>query len=257
MAFTVSHMLLAPAIYRLSQRQFPLAATGIGCMTPDLFRLFTQQNIMISHLWQGLIFPDLLIGLLFSGLWYGLYRPVIFTGLGLIAPHPQYGIKFFISTIFAILLGTISHFFWDSFTHLDVRTWFARDFLQQQVEIFKPHSYPLHYILQISTSLLALPWLWIWSKRYIAKYRQNSQLPPIAQRKFLQRLSACALLCGIGMLSVYLSHHFEFGQNNDELIGRSFKAFVQGWLLCFSIGCGLFLWKYSQIQPAKRSLPPH
>lgn len=59
MAFTVSHMLFAPVIYRLSQRQFPLAATGIGCMTPDLFRLFTHENIMISHLWQGLIFPDL------------------------------------------------------------------------------------------------------------------------------------------------------------------------------------------------------
>ncbi|MHA3081031.1 DUF4184 family protein [Acinetobacter sp. ANC 5502] len=177
--------------------------------------------------------------------------------LGLIAPCPQYSLKFFITTIFAILLGTISHFFWDSFTHLDVRTWFARDFLQQPVEIFKQHSYPLHYILQISTSLLALPWLWIWSKRYIAKYRQNSRLPSFAQRQFLQRLYACALLCGIVMLSVYLSHHFEFGENNDELIGRGFKAFVQGWLLYFSIGCGLFLWKYSQIQPAKRSLPPH
>jgi len=254
MAFTVSHMLLAPAIYRLSQRQFPLAATGIGCMTPDLFRLFTQQNIMISHLWQGLIFPDLLIGLLFSGLWYGLYRPVIFTGLGLIAPRPQYGIKFFISTIFAILLGTISHFFWDSFTHLDVRTWFARDFLQQQVEIFKPHSYPLHYILQISTSLLALPWLWMWAKRYIADHRQAT--PTTLQRQFLQRLSISALLCGMAMLSFYLFNHAELWGNFYELSGRSFKAFVQGWLLCFSIGCGLFLWKYSQIQPAKISLPP-
>ncbi|MHA3055802.1 DUF4184 family protein [Acinetobacter sp. ANC 4633] len=254
----MSHMLFAPVIYRLSQRQFPLAATGIGCMTPDLFRLFTQQNIMISHLWQGLIFPDLFIGLFFSGLWYGLYRPVMFTGLGLITPLHLHKVKqqgvFCVTTACAVLLGTVSHFFWDSFTHLDIRTWFSRDFLQQQVEIFK-HSYPLHYVLQIGTSLLALPWLWIWSKRYIGKYRQNS--PSASQRQFLQRLYACSLLCGIGMLSVYLSHHFEFGENSDELIGRSFKAFVQGWLLCFSMGCGLFLWKYSQIQPAKRSLPPH
>lgn len=250
MAFTVSHMLFAPVIYRLSQRQFPLAATGIGCMTPDLFRLFTQQNIMISHLWQGLIFPDLFIGLLFSGLWYGLYRPVIFTGLGLIAPRPQYGIKFFISTIFAILLGTISHFFWDSFTHLDVRTWFARDFLQQQVEIFKPHSYPLHYILQISTSLLALPWLWMWAKRYIADHQQAT--PTTLQRQFLQRLCISALLCGMAMLSFYLFNHAELWGNLYELSGRGFKAFVQGWLVCFTAGSGLFLWKYSQIQPAKK-----
>ncbi|WP_151778543.1 DUF4184 family protein [Acinetobacter brisouii] len=255
MAFTVSHMLFAPVIYRLSQRQFPLAATGIGCMTPDLIRLFTQKNVMISHLWQGLIFPDLVIGLLASGLWYLLYRPVIFIGLGINSSLYLKSLKqksvFCMTTICALLLGTISHFVWDSFTHVDARTWLARDFLEQRIELFE-HHFPMHRLLQISTSLLALPWLWIWSKRYIAKYRQNSQLPPIAQRKFLQRLSACALLCGIGMLSVYLSHHFEFGENNDELIGRSFKAFAQGWLLCFSIGCGLFLWKYSQIQAAKK-----
>ncbi|WP_111895174.1 DUF4184 family protein [Acinetobacter sp. MB5] len=257
MAFTVSHMLIAPVIYRLSQRKFPLAAAAIGCMAPDLIRLFTQKDVMLSHLWQGLIFPDLLIGLIASGLWYLLYRPVIFTGLGLIAPLGLQSFKqyliFFIASVCALLLGTISHFIWDSFTHVDARTWLACDFLEQSIELFD-HHFPMHRLLQIGTSVLALPWLWIWTKHYIAHYRQAT--PTTLQRQFLQRLSISALLCGMAMLSFYLFNHAELGGNLYELSGRGFKAFVQGWLVCFTAGSGLFLWKYSQIQAAKKSLPP-
>lgn len=257
MAFTVSHMLIAPVIYRLSQRKFPLAAAAIGCMTPDLIRLFTQKNVMLSHLWQGLIFPDLLIGLLASGLWYLLYRPVIFIGLGINSSLYLKSLKqksvFCMTTICALLLGTISHFVWDSFTHVDARTWLARDFLEQRIELFE-HHFPMHRLLQIGTSVLALPWLWMWAKRYIADHRQAT--PTTLQRQFLQRLCISALLCGMVMLSFYLFNHAELGGNLYELSGRGFKAFVQGWLVCFTAGSGLFLWKYSQIQTAKKSLPP-
>lgn len=256
MAFTVSHMLIAPVIYRLSQRKFPLAAAAIGCMTPDLIRLFTQKNVMISHLWQGLIFPDLVIGLLASGLWYLLYRPVIFIGLGINSSLYLKSLKqksvFCVTTICALLLGTISHFVWDSFTHVDARTWLARDFLEQRIELFE-HHFPMHRLLQIGTSVLALPWLWMWAKRYIADHRQAT--PTTLQRQFLQRLSLSSLLCGMVMLSFYLFNHAELWGNLYELSGRSFKAFVQGWLVCFTAGSGLFLWKYSQIQAAKKSSP--
>lgn len=259
MAFTVSHMLLAPVIYRLSQRRLPLAAVAIGCMTPDLFRLFTQQNLIISHLWRGLIFPDLWIGLVGSGLWYLLYRPVIFTGLGLIAPLSLHNVKqqsvFCMTTVCAVLLGTISHFLWDSFTHVDTRTWFARDFLQQSISMFGYHM-PMHRFLQISTSLFALPWLWIWTKRYIANHHQVSHCLPIPQRQFLQRVYGCSFCCGMGMLSFYLSCHPELWGQGYELSGRAFKAFVQGWLICFSLGCVWFLWKYSQALSIEKSLPP-
>lgn len=251
-------MLIAPVIYRLSQRKFPLAAAAIGCMTPDLIRLFTQKNVMLSHLWQGLIFPDLLIGLLASGLWYLLYRPVIFIGLGINSSLYLKSLKqksvFCMTTICALLLGTISHFVWDSFTHVDARTWLARDFLQQTVQIFD-YDFPVHRVLQIGTSLLALPWLWTWTRRYITHHRQTVRTT--SQHQFLQWLSLSSLFCGIAMLSFYLFNHAELWGNFYELSGRSFKAFVQGWLVCFTAGCGLFLWKYSQIQTAKKSLPPH
>lgn len=258
MAFTVSHMLLAPVIYQISQGKLPLAAAAIGCMTPDLIRLFTQKDLLISHLWQGLIFPDLFLGLIAAGLWYLLYRPVIFTGLGLVAPLALDQWKqrcvFAVATIFAIVLGTISHLLWDSFTHVDARTWLARHFLAQQIDLFG-YRIAMHRLLQIGTSILALPWLWLWAMAYIAAHQ--CQTPTASQRIFLWRLSACAVLCGVVMLGFYLfSHPVASGQLYD-LSGRSFKAFMQGWLLCFSVGCALFLWKYPQIQLAKKSLPPH
>ena len=47
-------------------------------MTPDLYRLFTMQSGMLTHQWQGLFYPNLALGLLFSAIWYLLYRPVVY-----------------------------------------------------------------------------------------------------------------------------------------------------------------------------------
>ena len=44
MPFTISHAVLAPPLAKLSGDRLPIAAIAIGCMTPDLHRLFTQAN---------------------------------------------------------------------------------------------------------------------------------------------------------------------------------------------------------------------
>ena len=77
MPFTLSHAVLAPPIAKITRYKLPIGALAIGCMTPDLVRLFTDENVTISHEWAGLIIPDLLLGLIFCVLWYVLYRPVL------------------------------------------------------------------------------------------------------------------------------------------------------------------------------------
>ena len=50
MPFTISHAVLAPPISKLTGHALPVAALAIGCMVPDLYRLFTQENSNTTHL---------------------------------------------------------------------------------------------------------------------------------------------------------------------------------------------------------------
>ena len=83
MPFTLSHAVLAPPLSKFSKGQLPIAALAIGCMAPDLYRLFTTETIALTHQWSGVLFPNLPIGLFFCLLWYLLYRPVIYRVLAI------------------------------------------------------------------------------------------------------------------------------------------------------------------------------
>ena len=113
MPFTLSHAVLAPPLSKLTKGHLPIAALAIGCMTPDLYRLFTQANLPIAHQWSGVIFPNLPIGLFFCLLWYLIYRPVMYRVLGIIHPLNIKSfdqiITFVLMTCFAIIIGTATH----------------------------------------------------------------------------------------------------------------------------------------------------
>ncbi|MGB8697501.1 DUF4184 family protein, partial [Acinetobacter sp.] len=152
MPFTISHAVLAPPLAKLTGYRLPISALAIGTMTPDLYRLFTSETYDISHQWQGLIVPNLLIGLSFCLLWYGLYRPVIFRWIGLVKPI-DYGsfdkmTGFILCVILALLVGISSHLIWDGLTHSDFRTFAFDQFLNRPVSLFD-HIYPMHRVLQI------------------------------------------------------------------------------------------------------------
>ena len=140
MPFTISHAVLAPPISKLTGHALPVAALAIGCMVPDLYRLFTQENSNTTHLWTSIIHPDLWIGLGFCLLWYLLYRPVIYRLIGI--QHPLHiesfksAIKFFIGVVAAVLVGTATHIIWDGLTHVDFRTFAFKDFLSQNLTLF-------------------------------------------------------------------------------------------------------------------------
>ena len=72
MPFTLSHAVLAPPLARLSRGHLPIAALAIGCMTPDLYRLFTTETIALTHQWSGILFPQ-------SSDWLMLLPVVVFT----------------------------------------------------------------------------------------------------------------------------------------------------------------------------------
>lgn len=245
MPFTLSHAVLAPPIAKLTGQRLPIAALAIGCMVPDLYRLFTQEQSNITHLWTSLIHPNLWIGLGFCGLWYGIYRPAVYRFAGiqhnLDIHHFGSALKFIFAVCIALIVGSATHLVWDGLTHLDFRTFAFRDFLAKSVHLLG-NNYPMHRVLQLGTSALALPFLaWV-SLHYYQKYRQ---LIPINPQIKVFAFTLIGLSFLMGCLSVWdYARHIPSAVWQSDLYyftGRSINEFSQWALLVFTLGCVLFL----------------
>lgn len=247
MPFTLSHAILAPPLAKLSGGHLPIAALAIGCMVPDLFRLFTDKQSATTHLWTSLIYPDLWIGLAFCLLWYCIYRPVIYHFLSLQDPLPVHGswlktLWFLIMICMAVIIGTITHLIWDGLTHVDFRTFAFKQFLSQPVELFNQRYY-MHSVLQIGSSIVTLPFLYWMSAHYIKKYRQPDRTSTASLRPFFFTLLFLAVLGGMISVIDYQQHLSKSIIQFDlyYFTGRFINIFMQSWLMIFTIGCTVFL----------------
>lgn len=245
MPFTLSHAVLAPPLSKLTKGHLPIAALAIGCMTPDLYRLFTDESIDTTHQWSGILFPNLPIGLFFCLLWYLIYRPVMYRVLGIIHPLNIKSfdqiITFVLMTCFAIIIGTATHLVWDGLTHLDFRTFAFKDLLAQNISIFGL-NYPLHFILQITSSVVALPFIFCMCKSY---YHAHKQLKAVPVKIKLFMIISLIISTISGMLSVWdYSHHIHSDLWNTEryfFIGKSINEFTQTGLILFTASCLVLL----------------
>lgn len=244
MPFTLSHTIVAVPIAKVLR--LPIAGVVIGSMSPDLIRFFTDntQLAFLAHRWQGLIYPDLVLSLLFLLLWYSIYRPVIFHFLKIQAPFTfngflSYG-KFLLLLILGILIGTASHIIWDGLTHLDFRTFAFKQELAQTYRLFG-HRYPLHRILQIGCSALALPVvLWL-----IYRYIQNHKIAyQYTAFDFIAGCSTLVLTLASSCYALYhyfQSHQYLIKQDFYFFIGKAINVSVFMGLVCFSLCCLVIL----------------
>ncbi len=247
MPFTLSHAVLAPPIAKLTGNRLPIAALAIGTMTPDLYRLLVDTEILLNHQWKGIIYPDLLVGLLFCFLWYCLYRPMLFKFFSIAKPLNIHSFstfcQFLLSMVIAILIGTATHIIWDGLTHLDFRTFAFHEFLAQPVIILN-HEYPMHKVLQIGCSALALPFLIWMAVHYFFKYRIKQDLNTLNHKasSFAWLLFISTLFSGC-IYYVYFAQQTAFSAQDTDLyhlIGFSIKAFTRGAILCLTLGCIIF-----------------
>lgn len=252
MPFTLSHAVLAPPLAKLSGNRLPIAALAIGTMTPDLYRLFTDANYNQSHQWSGLIFPNLFIALCFCVLWYGLYRQMLLSFFRLYKPLNLKNLNqfsgFIISLLCAIVIGIATHLIWDGLTHVDFRTFAFQHQLSQPIHFFQ-YSYPLHRVLQIGTSILALPLLfWMFYRYY-----QHNQHPQVIPHNLKVYVLTLFFLClGVGMLSFFYfaTSLYVDALKNDlyRYIGKSINYFFRAFLSLFTLGSFIFVllkWKTS------------
>lgn len=245
MPFTISHAVLAPPLSRLTGNRLPISALAIGTMVPDLFRLFTNANYSGSHQWPGLIFPNLMLGLILCLLWYALYRPMMFNFFGLNKPLNIFGINqfcgFIISLILAVLLGTSTHLIWDGLTHVDFRTFAFKDFLSLSVQLFN-NSYPMHRVLQIGLSALALPILAWMVYRHHRRYRSAVSISANV-KIYVYSLSIASLLAGFASYFYFAESVYSEAFVHDlyTYIGKSINYFFRAFLGVFTLGSLFFV----------------
>ncbi|MDA3557139.1 DUF4184 family protein [Acinetobacter sp. AOR15_HL] len=245
MPFTISHAVIASPLSKLSQNTLPIAALAIGSMTPDLYRLFTVHSSMLTHQWKGLIYPNLALGLLFCAVWYFLYRPVIYRFFGVQHDLALNSLKrisiFFIGIIFALIIGIATHLIWDGLTHADFRTFVFKDVLATTVHLFG-RPYPLHRLLQLGSSALALPFLAWMCIHYYQHYKQHWKVSRKI-KNFAWSLFILSTLLGLFSFWDYARYipHEVWHADTYYFTGRSINEFMQGWLSTFSLGCLLFL----------------
>lgn len=245
MPFTLSHAVLAPPLARLSRHLLPIAAIAIGCMLPDLYRLFSSREDGFSHSWPALWHPNLAIGLGFCGLWYGVYRPVLYQLFDLedaIAIFDVWSaLKFVLGCVLALMLGNALHIVWDGLTHVDARTFILHEQLLQRITLLG-YSLPVHFILQIASSIITLPILLWMLRRYQQRYR-GVYSHHIGLKISIVLIFVLAVVVGLGYATTNLAYLLQAPDYHLAyyFIGRAFNTFSQGFLLSSSLGCVLLL----------------
>ena len=245
MPFTLSHAVLAPPLSKLTGNTLPIAALAIGCMLPDLIRLFSHDQGGHTHLWSAMLHPNLWIGWGFCLVWYLLYRPVLYRFLGIQHDLGIDGfwalIKFLLGLNLALMVGTATHIIWDGLTHADFRTFAFKDFLGQKVVLLN-QIYPLHFILQIGSSILALPFIVYMSVRYYQRHQQHFPIN-LKVKTFARILFLLSFI--VGCFSVWdYARYFSASVWHSHLYfftGKSINEFTQAALVVFSLGCLMFL----------------
>jgi len=164
MPFTFSHPAIVLPLTFLPRKWFSLTGLIIGSLTPD-FEYFLRMRIQsdYSHTIGGLFWFDLPLGFILAFIFHDIIRDSLFDNLpkvlkSRLSSFPQFSWNgyfkqnWLVVTI-SILIGAISHLFWDSFTHSNgyfVQTIHA---LTNSVDFFS-FQIPTYKILQHSSTLL-------------------------------------------------------------------------------------------------------
>lgn len=128
MPFTFSHPAIVLPLTFLPRHWFSLTGLVIGSLAPD-FEYFMRMKIQssYSHTTAGLFWFDLPLGILVAFIFHNLIRDSLFDNLPKILKsrlntfkrfdwNSYFSKNWYIVTI-SVLIGAVSHIFWDSFTH--------------------------------------------------------------------------------------------------------------------------------------------
>ncbi len=148
MPFTVAHPAIVIPFKKKWPNYFSLTGLMAGAMAPDLlyFLQMTTVNRGFSHSWPGLFLFCLPAGILFSLAFHWFFKyPFIqnlpgpfdrrLSGLAMSRFKPE-SLRSWLVLVISVILGAVSHFAWDSFTHAQGEMAQRIPFLLTFVKIF-------------------------------------------------------------------------------------------------------------------------
>ena len=128
MPFTFSHPAIVLPLTYLSRKWYSLTGLVIGSLTPD-FEYFLRMKVQsnYSHTLSGAFWFDLPLGILLAFIFHDIVRNKLFDNLPTFLNSRLLAFKDFnwnkyfkknwFVVVVSIIIGTLSHIFWDSFTH--------------------------------------------------------------------------------------------------------------------------------------------
>lgn len=173
MPFSFAHPAIVLPFHRLSPKFLSLEALILGSMLPD-FEYFIRMQLKsnYSHTLGGIFYFDLLLGFCLILFYYTFVKYLFISNIPSFLhqrlSQPKASFRLSLRTTFIIiislLIGILSHLFWDMFTH--PTGFFVELFpiLSSDLSIAN-HLVPVYKILQHGSTLLGLSFIsyFIWS----------------------------------------------------------------------------------------------
>lgn len=164
MPLTFSHPALILPLRFLPKSWFSLTALVIGSMTPD-FEYFLRMKVKsdYSHTIGGIFWFDLPLALLLTFIFHNVIRNFLLQNLPEFIQSRtlvfirfnwnRHFKKYWIIVLISLLIGIISHVFWDSFTHKDGYFVNQFDFFRNTLSVYNIEI-PFWKIAQHASTLI-------------------------------------------------------------------------------------------------------
>lgn len=260
MPFTISHPAAILPLKHIWPRWFSLTGLMAGAMSPDLlyFLILNTTERGYSHSWTGLFIFCFPIGVAFAFAFHKLFkyhlifnlpRPFdrIFSGLA-VSEFKVRDVHSWLVLVFSILVGALSHFGWDSFTHAGGEIAQMVPFLMQKSTILGM-LVPNHIIAQHLSTLFGA----IFLPLYIIKFKLVPE-PVILKsvnsphRKFVFWATGFSIAIIFAFAMAFLFNlHLDWRVNHIYNLRYAYKTFgLAGW-------AGFFYWAcfYSKLKKRK------
>lgn len=199
MPFTFSHPAIVLPLVKVKEKWFSLTGLVIGSVVPD-FEYFLRMDAkkVYMHTWEALFSIDLFIALLLAFAFHNVVRNPLLYNVSRplqkrLLPFTlfnwnQYFKKNWYIVLLSLLIGEVSHFGWDSFTHANYFTQYTPSRTEKIYRV--ENHFHLFEFMQVASSvvgaLLVLYAIW-----QLPKHKSLKTNPHIATYWIILTLIAC------------------------------------------------------------------
>ncbi|MFH1687085.1 MAG: DUF4184 family protein [bacterium] len=217
MPFTTSHPALVLPLKMMWPSRFSLTGLMAGAMAPDLlyFLLADTSERGFSHSWSGLVVFCIPAGVLFGLVFHRLFKYHAITNLPWFLQRPLSGLADsdfslpraadWITYVGSVMIGVLSHFAWDSFTHPWGEMAQMIPSLQRPVAVLGLSRPVCRWLQHLSTLWggLAVLWFLMKSTHMPRPTRQQPRRGLLAKTAFWIGGLITAWACGASMIWLY------------------------------------------------------